>query len=247
MRNVLFASDLHLSPARPDKIELFFTLLGRCRRHVEAVYLLGDLVEFWLGDDDEDPVHRRLTSALQNLVTSGVTVSVTTGNRDFLMGPQFRKDTGVQLLEDYAVINLHGTPTLLTHGDLLCLKDVQYQQFRQTVREPARQQQFLALSIAERRKIATSTRTDTQKSMLDKDDFIMDVDEPEVLRVMAAHRVARLIHGHTHRAAVHHVTVSDQSGERVVLGDWYTDDQVYWATPTGNRLIPAAILANELA
>jgi UDP-2,3-diacylglucosamine hydrolase len=134
---------------------------------------------------------------------------------------------------------------LLTHGDLLCVKDVQYQQFRQSVREPTRQQQFLALPLAERRRIASQTRTGTQQSMLDKDDFIMDVDDDEVGRVMTHHRVKRLIHGHTHRPAVH--SLAHAAGERVVLGDWYSDNAVYWASGTGNRLLTAEHLLEELA
>ncbi len=245
MGNVLFASDLHLSSVRPDKVELFLTLLARVRAQVTAVYLLGDLVEFWLGDDDADPVHLRLTTALRDLTTSGVALAIATGNRDFLMGARFCAATGADLLGDYTVIDLHGTPSLLTHGDLLCVKDVQYQQFRQSVREPVRQQQFLALPLAERRRIATQTRTGTQQSMLDKDDFIMDVDDDEVARVMTAHHVTRLIHGHTHRPAVH--SLARAPGERVVLGDWYMNNEVYWASVTGNRLLTAECLLEELA
>lgn len=245
MQNVLFASDLHLSPARPDRIDRFCALLARCRAAAGAVYLLGDLVEFWLGDDDEDPVHLRLVAALRDLTAAGVKVAVTTGNRDFLMGAHFCAMTGATLLADYEVVDVHGTPTLLTHGDLLCLKDVQYQQFRKYVRDPARRQQFLSLPLAERRRIATETRSGTQKSMLDKDDFIMDVDEAEVARVMAQYQVRRLVHGHTHRPAVHPLEVAGAPCERVVLGDWYAGDEVYWATPTGQRLLSAAALLAE--
>lgn len=247
MNNVLFASDLHLSPKRPDKVELFFTLLARCRTQVSAVYLLGDLVEFWLGDDDADPIQLRLTSALRELSASGVAVAIATGNRDFLMGTRFCRDTGASLLADYAVIDLYGTRTLLTHGDLLCTKDVQYQQFRQYVREPSRQQQFLALTLAERRRIAIETRSDTQKSMVDKDDFIMDVDAAEVARVMAAHQVQRLVHGHTHRPAVHQFELEGAACERVVLGDWYACSEVYWACADGNRLLSAEHLLRKFA
>jgi UDP-2,3-diacylglucosamine hydrolase len=246
VQNVLFASDLHLSPTRPDQIERFLALLARCQTAASAVYLLGDLVEFWLGDDDTDPVHQRLIAALRELTVRGVTLAVTTGNRDFLIGPRFSAVTGAALLADYAVIDLHGTSTLLTHGDLLCVKDVQYQQFRRSVREPARQQQFLALPLAERRRIATETRSGTQKSMLDKDEYIMDVDDAEVARVMGVYQVRRLIHGHTHRAAVHSLTLADGPGERVVLGDWYGGAEVYWATPGSRRLVSAEALLHEL-
>jgi len=247
MRPVLFASDLHLSPARPAQVELAFALLAHCRAHAGAVYLLGDLVEFWLGDDDEDPLHRRLVAALADLTAAGVPVALTVGNRDFLMGQRFAAESGVTLLGDYTTIDLFGIPTLLTHGDLLCLKDVPYQEFRRTVRDPARQAQFLALPLAERRRIATATRSDTQKSMLDKDDYIMDVDPDEVVRVLGAHGARRLVHGHTHRPAIHPLTLAGARAERVVLGDWYGAGEVYWVTAGGARLLPAAMLSAELA
>lgn len=247
MNNVLFASDLHLSSTRPDKVELFLTLLARCRTQVSAVYLLGDLVEFWLGDDDADPIHLRLASALRELTASGVAVAIATGNRDFLMGERFYTATGACPLADYTVIDLHGIPALLTHGDLLCVKDVRYQQFRKHVREPSRQQQFLALPLAERRRIAIETRTDTQKSMVEKDDFIMDVDDGEVARVMTLHQVQLLIHGHTHRPAVHQLELGSSACQRVVLGDWYASNEVYWTSDNGNRLLSAARLLRDLA
>ncbi|MGD9600357.1 MAG: UDP-2,3-diacylglucosamine diphosphatase [Gammaproteobacteria bacterium] len=247
MRPVLFASDLHLSAARPDRVEQALALLAHCRTHAGAVYLLGDLVEFWLGDDDDDRVHRRLVDALASLVSAGVTVSLTVGNRDFLVGQRFAAETGVGLLDDYTLIDLFGTPTLLTHGDLLCVKDIRYQEFRRTVREPGRQAQFLALPLAERRRIATATRTDTQKSMLDKDEYIMDVDADEVTRALSAHGARRLVHGHTHRPAVHPLDLDGTRAERVVLGDWYGAGEVYWVTAGGARLLPAATLSAELA
>jgi UDP-2,3-diacylglucosamine hydrolase len=247
MSNVLFASDLHLSPTRPDRIERFLALLARCRAAASAVYLLGDLVEFWPGDDDDDPLHLRLTAALRALTQAGVELAIATGNRDFLMGERFSATTGATLLADFTLLEIHGTRTLLTHGDLLCVKDLQYQQFRQYVRDPARQQQFLSLPLAERRRIAAETRTGTQQSMLDKDDFIMDVDEAEVIRVMAHHGASRLIHGHTHRPAVHRVDIGNVPCERVVLGDWYAGDEVYWVTPATQRLLAADALLREFA
>lgn len=246
MDKVLFASDLHLSAARPDKVELALALLQALPGRVDALYLLGDLVEFWPGDDDDEPVHRALVAALRTLTASGLPVSVMTGNRDFLMGERFRADTGVALLPDWAAVSLHGEPTLLTHGDLLCLKDAQYQAFRGQVRDPVRQQQFLSLPLAERRRIASATRAGTTQSMAAKDDYIMDVDEDEVLRVLRARNADCLVHGHTHRPAIHALTVDGRSARRVVLGDWYGDGEVYLVTAEGGRLQPAAALLAEL-
>ena len=246
MRGVLFASDLHLSPQRPDRSQLFFELLEMAGGHVEAVYLLGDLVEFWLGDDDPDPLHRALVGALSALTARGVRLSVSVGNRDFLMGPAFCADTGATLLPDYHAIDLFGRPTLLTHGDLLCVKDVQYQQFRRFVRDPTNQQQFLGQTLEQRRQIASQTRTGTQESMLAKDDFIMDADENEIAGVMSAHQVTHLIHGHTHRPQIHHLTLAGQPAERVVLGDWYAGNEVLWCTPATTSLLPAQALVATL-
>ena len=224
---VLFASDLHLAVSRPGPLETFRALMEKAPGRVDKVYLLGDLVEFWMGDDDDDPVHRELVAILRALTHAGVSCAVMTGNRDFLMQAGFANETGVELLPDFALIELGGIPTLLTHGDLLCVKDVQYQQFRTFVRAPERQAGFLALPLEERRKIATSTRADTQKSMSDKDDFIMDVDADEVVRVMSAAGAQRLIHGHTHRPGIHAEGDAERTLERVVLGDWYAGDLVY--------------------
>jgi UDP-2,3-diacylglucosamine hydrolase len=242
MSRTLFASDLHLCATRPAQADRFFELLARAPGNVDALYLLGDLVEFWPGDDDDDPLHRRLIEALRTLSKRGVQLGVMTGNRDFLMQSRFAAETGAELLPDYHRIVLAGMPTLLTHGDLLCTRDLQYLQFRQTVRAPARQAQFLNLPLSERRRIATETRAGTQQSMSAKDDYIMDAEELEVMRVMRLHDVQRLIHGHTHRPARHELELDGRSCERVVLGDWYEGDLVYLSHPQGNQLVSAHAL-----
>ena len=247
MSRALFVSDLHLCASRPGQAERFFALLARAPGNVDALYLLGDLVEFWPGDDDDDPLHRRLIQALRTLTGRGVHLGVMTGNRDFLMQSRFAAETGAELLPDYHRIVLAGVPTLLTHGDLLCTRDLQYLQFRQTVRAPARQAQFLNLPLAERRRIATETRAGTQQSMSAKDDYIMDAEELEVVRVMRLQDVPRLIHGHTHRPAIHSFELEGRCYERVVLGDWYEGDLVYMSQPTGNQLVSAHTLLTSWA
>ncbi len=236
---VLFASDLHLSPARPEQAALALQLLTWAAKHASRVYLLGDLVEFWLGDDDPDPLHQQLVTGIRQLTTAGVPVAVATGNRDFLMGERFCTESGATLLDDYTVIDCYGVPTLLTHGDLLCLKDIKYQQFRTYVRAPDNQRQFLAMPLDARRKLASETRTNTQASMLEKDDYIMDVEEDEVARVLREHRAHRIVHGHTHRPAIH---AYPDASERVVLGDWYGQGEVLWVTADSRALLPAAAL-----
>ncbi|MBM4227006.1 MAG: UDP-2,3-diacylglucosamine diphosphatase [Gammaproteobacteria bacterium] len=242
MPRALFASDLHLCASRPAQAARFFELLARAPGRVDAVYLLGDLVEFWPGDDDDDVLHRQLVQALRSLTLAGVDLAVMTGNRDFLMQSRFAGETGAELLPDYHRVELAGVATLLTHGDLLCTRDVQYLQFRETVRAPARQAQFLGLPLEERRRIANATRAGTQQSMSAKDDYIMDAEETEVMRVMRQQGVRRLIHGHTHRPAIHQFDLDGAPGERVVLGDWYEGDLVYLCEPSANRLVSAETL-----
>lgn len=246
MTRALFASDLHLCATRPAQAEHFLALLADAPGHLDALYLLGDLVEFWPGDDDDDPLHRRLISALRVLHEQGVVLSVTTGNRDFLMQQAFAAATGATLLDDYHLVALNGVMTLLTHGDLLCTRDLAYQEFRTTVRAPARQAQFLALPLEERRRIASSTRAGTLQSMRGKDDYIMDAEDEEIGRVLESSGARRLIHGHTHRPGIHAVTLADgRVCTRVVLGDWYAGDLVYFASPEGDRLVSAQMLREE--
>lgn len=246
MKGVLFASDLHLSPQRPDRIALFIQLLRQTAPRAEAIYLLGDIVEFWLGDDDPEPSHRSLIAALATAAETGTAVHVMTGNRDFLMAAQFFAETRAQPLRDFEVIDLFGVRTLLTHGDLLCTNDVKYQAFRRHVRDPVNQQQFLSLPLPERYRIAAETRSGTQASMLEKDDDIMDVDPSEVMRVIREYDVTTLIHGHTHRPAIHTVEGTSRT-RRIVLGDWYSTNQVLWCLPTHETLIGAAELLATFA
>ena len=220
----LFVSDLHLSPARPAQLALFLEFLACARQSAQALYILGDLFEVWLGDDDETPANTAVVSALAAMSSAGVRVWVGFGNRDFLYGPRFVATSGAQLLEDYAVIDLYGTPTLLTHGDLLCTRDVKYQRFRRVVRHPVVRRLFLSIPLAWRRSIAHRTRAGTIASMQQKDDAVMDVDETTVAEVMACYKVNLLIHGHTHRPAVHDYEAGLR--RRIVLGDWYEQDAV---------------------
>ena len=223
MRTV-FASDTHLAPERPGQIDDFAALLQRVEAWRADLYLLGDIVEFWPGDDDDAPLHRDLIARLARLTGAGCRVHVTHGNRDFLLGERFRRETGATLLDDYTTCLFGRERVLLTHGDLLCTRDLKYQEFRRYVREPARQQQFLSLPLTERRRLAAQTREGTQSSMAEKAAEIMDVDESEVQRVMRAHGATLLIHGHTHRPALHAFELDGHNARRCVLGDWYDTD-----------------------
>jgi len=242
MRSV-FASDTHLAPERPQQVAQFHALLERVAAWRADLYLLGDIVEFWPGDDDDAPLHRDLVARLAALTAGGCRVHVAHGNRDFLLGARFCAETGANLLDDYATLRLGEEQTLLMHGDLLCTRDLKYQEFRRYVREPSRQQQFQALPLAERRRIAAQTREGTQSSMAEKAADIMDVDMDEVARVMREHGVTLLIHGHTHRPAVHRFELDGRGVRRCVLGDWYEAGQVLVHDSQGLRLldVPAAL------
>lgn len=242
---IVFASDLHLCAEQPDKVALFEALLERASTNADTVYILGDLFEIWLGDDDDSAPHPTVMSAMRAFTASGAQLFIMSGNRDFLLGSDFAKNAGASLLPDWHTVDLFGTRTLLTHGDLLCTKDVQYQAFRKYVRDPANQQAFLAQDLEDRRKIAAETRSGTQASMLEKDDFIMDVEQTTVERVMDEFSVARLIHGHTHRPAVHTFETGGKTRERLVLGDWYEEDcSVVVCDKAGVSHMPAKAFAN---
>lgn len=221
----LFVSDLHLASARPAPLGLFLDFIAHiARQRAHALYILGDLFEVWLGDDDDTPPNAQVVAALAALTAAGVKLHVGYGNRDFLYGSRFVRATGARLLDDYTVIDLYGTPTLITHGDLLCTRDTKYQHFRRVVRHPITRHAFLATPLAWRQRIAHRTRSGTVASMRRKDDAIMDVEESTVTAVMARYGVKLLIHGHTHRPAVHEYEGGTR--RRIVLGDWYEQDAV---------------------
>jgi len=223
---IVFASDTHLCAERPRQNAEFAALLDLVRDWRAELYLLGDVVEFWPGDDDDAPLHRDLVARLAALSAAGCRVRVARGNRDFLLGERFRAETGAELLDDYSVIKLGAERALLTHGDLLCTLDTKYQEFRRFVRDPANQQRFLAMPLAERRRIAAQTREGTQSSMAEKASDFMDVSADEVARVMRERDATVLIHGHTHRPATHRFDLDGRPVTRHVLGDWYEAGQV---------------------
>lgn len=220
--STLFVSDLHLDPARPAIGRLFIELLEGTARQAQALYILGDLFEVWVGDDARAEHTESIVHALAELTRSGVPVWVMHGNRDFLLGGAFEAATGCTLIADPTVINLHGTATLLMHGDTLCTHDHEYQAFRRKVRDPEWQRAFLAKSPEERWAIVTGLRTRSREQTSRKPPAIMDVNPEAVVKAMRGHGVVRLIHGHTHRPAIHELSVDGERAQRLVLGDWYT-------------------------
>ncbi len=232
----LFISDLHLSGDRPDITALFIAFLKEEARQAEALYILGDLFEAWLGDDMVLPEYAGAIASMKALSNSGVPVYAMHGNRDFLLGEEFAAMSGATLLDDPTVIDLYGQPTLLLHGDTLCTDDVRYQQFRAMVRDPAWQQEILSHSPAERLALARQYRELSQTETGNKAEDIMDVNQHAVEQLMRNKDIYRMIHGHTHRPAIHDFTIGSQAAQRIVLGDWYEQGSVLRCNKNGCEL-----------
>ena len=222
----LFISDLHLHAERPDGIEQFLRFMRTDARTASALYILGDLFEAWIGDDDTDPGNAPIIAALADLRRENVPCYLMHGNRDFLIGKRFEAATGCVLLDDWHVIEIAGRRAVLTHGDLLCTDDTAYQDLRRTVRDPAWQREFLAKSLDERRKIVNGLRERSKTETAAKPSEIMDVNQAAVEAALQQHGVSILLHGHTHRPAVHEFLVDGAPATRIVLGDWYDSGSV---------------------
>jgi UDP-2,3-diacylglucosamine hydrolase len=217
----LFASDLHLDSGSPWAIDAFLDFLDGPARGAEALYLLGDLFEAWVGDDDDDAGNTRACHGLARLTAGGTAVYALHGNRDFLLGEGFERRTGVRMLPDPVALNLHGVPTLLSHGDVFCTEDLPYQELRSIVRQPAWQRRFLSLPLTTRRQLAHAARAGSKQHTERQVPVLMDVNPDAVFRAMQATGARRLIHGHTHRPAIHRFVIGDIPAERVVLAPWY--------------------------
>ncbi|UPG93185.1 UDP-2,3-diacylglucosamine diphosphatase [Luteibacter aegosomatissinici] len=233
----LFIADLHLDDARPHITELFEHYLASDKaRGAKAFYILGDLVEAWIGDDDDAELPSRIAAATKGLSDAGVPVYFMVGNRDFLLGEAFAKRAGMTLLEDGTVHDIEGVPTLLMHGDVLCTDDVEYQAVRKQVRTPEWKQQILSMPLAARRAFAAQARSDSKSRTGRIDETIMDVNQGAVEDAMRQARVTRLVHGHTHRPAVHDFTLDGAAAQRIVLGDWYDHGSVLRIEPDSVEL-----------
>jgi UDP-2,3-diacylglucosamine hydrolase len=225
--STLFIADLHLDEARPDITLLFEQFLASDEaRSANAFYILGDLVEAWIGDDDEAQLPARIAKATRGLSDAGVPVYFMVGNRDFLLGPVFAERAGMILLDDGAVHDIEGVPTLLMHGDVLCTDDVEYQAVRAQVRTDAWKAQVLSMPLEARRAFAAQARSDSKSRTGRIDETIMDVNQGAVEDAMRRAGVHRLVHGHTHRPAIHEFEFDGAPAQRIVLGDWYDHGSV---------------------
>jgi UDP-2,3-diacylglucosamine hydrolase len=232
----LFISDLHLEPTQPDITEQFLGFLEQARGHAEALYILGDLFEAWLGDDDPEPEYGRAIDALRAVRDSGTRCYFMHGNRDFLVGERFATASGCELLDEHTLVDLYGARVLLMHGDLLCTDDIEYQAFRRMVRDPQWQERMLALPLAQRVALARQMKAQTRARVMAKAEEIMDVNQRTVEDTMRHFGVHTLLHGHTHRPNVHRFELDGQSTTRIVLGDWYTQGSVVRWDESGFRL-----------
>lgn len=232
----LFVSDLHLDAASPEIARQFHAFLEGEARSAEALYILGDLFEAWLGDDDPDPAARATVRVLRALTDSGVPVFVMHGNRDFLIGERFCRETGAMLLPDGTVIELYGERAVLMHGDALCTDDASYQRLRRIVRNPVVRALFRIMTLDQRRTLAARMRAGSRAHVGMTAPAIMDVNAEAVAHAFREAGVRTMIHGHTHRPAVHPLEIDGAPAKRIVLGDWYTQGSVLEVSAGGFEL-----------
>lgn len=223
---ILLISDLHLEEKRPDITRAFLLFLATRARQAEALYILGDFFEVWIGDDGMTPFQHEIAGALRELSEAGTRIYLMHGNRDFLIGKRFCREAGCILLSDPHKVQMNGEPVLLMHGDSLCTLDVGYMKLRRWLRNPLSLLILRNLPLSTRQKLARKLRNESRAQTRMKASEIVDVTPQEVAKVMAAHGVRTLIHGHTHRPAVHELEVNGQPARRIVLGDW---DHQGWA------------------
>ena len=233
----LFVSDLHLSQQRPQKLALFKRFMEGPARQVNALYILGDLFDdFWIGCDDQHPPNPEIISILKNYSHSESTqLFIMRGNRDFHLNDTFAAATGCQLIDDPHLIKLNSEDTLIMHGDTLCTEDVKYQQWRKFITHPFIKWLYYILPLAIRKRIAHGVRGYAAEVVQKKSPEIIDVSEHAVIETMINHQVSTLIHGHTHRQAIHDVNLDGHIGKRIVLGDWYEQDCVLVFDDNGFR------------
>ncbi len=239
--NTWFASDLHLDPATPGIAERFLRFLAGPVQGAASLYLLGDVFEAWLGDDDPEPAHRDVVAALAAVTARGTLLYLMHGNRDFLLGERFCAETGATLLDDPVIATLSTDRVLLSHGDGLCVDDGAYQRLRALVRDPDVRRGFAELPLASRRRLATEARAGSREHLAAAGEYITDVNQAAVKTLMRAAGVRTMIHGHTHRPATHRFDVDGDEYTRIVLGAWHATASVLHWDSAGFRLQPCPV------
>jgi UDP-2,3-diacylglucosamine hydrolase len=232
-----FIADLHLAENRPDITACLLTFLKNDAPQAQTLYILGDLFEYWVGDDDDNPFIIDIATAIKTLSESGCQVYFIHGNRDFLLGERFAKQCGMQLLPEIQLVDLYGQPVVIMHGDTLCTRDVGYQAFRKKSRSWWWQAIIKSLPLFIRRKIANDYREKSASATSMKSQDIMDVTTSEVIACLEKYQSQRMIHGHTHRPDVHNINANGKAGQRIVLGDWYEQGSWLKVTPNSFELL----------
>jgi len=232
----LFVSDLHCEAGREDIGAQFRQFLRGEARGADALYILGDLFESWIGDDDPNPHYAAIKSELRALSDSKVPVYFMHGNRDFMIGSAFAAETGVRLLPDPLIVDLYGERVLLSHGDAWCTDDHEYQALRTMTRNPQWQAAIFAKPLAERQAIAAQARAASKAQSAMKNEAIMDVNSAAIAEAFRSSGVATILHGHTHRPAIHELQLDGRTVRRIVLGDWYEQGSVLRWSPDGPSL-----------
>jgi len=235
---ILFIADLHLCSEEPAITAGFLRFLAGTAREAQALYILGDLFEAWIGDDDPEPLHQEIALSIKALVDSGVPCYFIHGNRDFLVGKRFALKSGMTLLPEEKVLDLYGRKMLILHGDTLCTDDHGYQAFRKKVHQPWLQWLFLAMPLFIRKRVAARMRAGSKSANSTKSMTIMDVNQHAVVDALTRHQVQWMIHGHTHRPEIHSLTANAQPAFRCVLGAWHTQGSMIKVTAEDVELIP---------
>ncbi|MFP3517765.1 UDP-2,3-diacylglucosamine diphosphatase [Pseudomonas sp. SIMBA_077] len=244
---ILLISDLHLEEERPDITRAFLSFLSERARSAQALYILGDFFEAWIGDDAMTPYQRSICEALRELSDSGTDVFLMHGNRDFLIGQAFCKTAGCTLLKDPSVVDFYGEPVLLMHGDSLCTRDEAYMRLRRYLRNPVTLWVLRHLPLSTRHTLARKLRSESRAQTRMKANDIVDVTPDEVPRIMEHFGVKTLIHGHTHRPAIHKLQIDDHAAKRIVLGDWDKQGWVLQVDEQGMQLAPFDFVTPQLA
>jgi UDP-2,3-diacylglucosamine hydrolase len=234
---IAFISDLHISEAQSEIGEQFVDFLANRASKYKALYILGDLFEYWLGDDDINPYLNNIKNALLNYTKTGIPIYFIHGNRDFLIGERFSNETGIKILPDPTVIKINNEDILISHGDLFCTDDIVYQETRKLTRDPKWQNLMLRKSLEERKTFAFKAREKSKEYMKDLADDITDVNQSEIANTFKEFNLKTIIHGHTHRPATHNTRINNIDYKRIVLGDWYDQGSCLEWNDSGPNLI----------
>jgi len=232
-----FISDIHISAEQPEICKQLIDFLENQAQESEALYILGDLFEYWLGDDDPNPEYKKIKLALRKFSNKNIPTYFLHGNRDFLIGELFAHETNITILPDPSIIELYNDKILISHGDIFCTDDIQYQHIRKQTKDPNWQKMILKKSLKERKKFAYEARRKSLKHIQDANEILMDVNQTEINKTFKKYGLNKIIHGHTHKPAIHNSMINGESCKRIVLGDWYEQGSVLEWNQSGPKLI----------